>query len=687
VRIRILVITFIVRSPFRFIGFAGLALFLATAAGMRGQGTGDSPAVQADKVVVEGSQDEKEAFGATRAEIDGAEPVLTQSWHEISAQVPNFQVESAGSNSFGAIFTLRGLANTPYFSEPAVTVYFDDIPLGGSFTYPTDLIGFGSATVLRGPQPTGFGRAGDGGVVVFLPTAAQSKDAGEIRLGLGDYDARSLTMEDGGPQNATADFDVAAAYVRRDGYIENTQIGQRVDDERAMSAFARERFHPSSTSEVSVEILTARHRDGAAPLVPLGGPFYTVERSQEGETDTDTFGAALKGVVNMDAARFTTVTSYTHWKLNPYDDWLVLPPPIDSNLTQSQEAVNEELRLASTCGGEFSWDMGAWLSGGTTTGAAQRSIGGVFPIEASDFGYSRREAAVFGELVFVPAPTWKITIGVRTQATEKDYHQDEELPSPNPHLHFTRSDDAFLPKVVASHDLGTQTAAYASISSGTRPGGYAAYTDNPALIPYSAEHTTAFEAGLGTSLAENSVKLTARAFDYEIRNYQIERSFSSTDYFVATAPRARSVGGELEGTWTPMTHWTVALNLGVTHATLVEFHDPLTGASHEGDRAPYAPSYTAALSISYRPSLGWFASASIASTGRTFYTESENPVYAQNAYAVASGRIGYESARWRVSLYIENAANEGYYTLIVPGVNSAAPGDPRNFGSELALKF
>jgi iron complex outermembrane receptor protein len=673
-----------VRRP---IGLTGFALLIATSIGMHGQVPGESPAIQADKVVVEGSQNGNDSQGATRATIDGAEPVLIQSWQQVSAQVPNLQIESAGASSFGAIYTVRGLANTPYFSEPAVTVYFDAIPLGGSFTYPTDLIGFASANVLRGPQPTGFGRAGDGGVVVFRPSSSQSMDAGEIRLGFGDYNARSLTMVDGGPQNAAADFSVAAAYAQRDGYIENTQIDQRVDDERAMSAFARERFHPSSTSEISLEILAARHRDGAAPLVPLGGPLYTVERSQEGETDTDTFGAALKGVVNMDAARFTTVTSYTKWKLNPYADWLVLPPPIDSRLTQSQEALNEELRLASTPGGEFSWDTGAWLSGGTTAGAANRSISGVFPIEASDFGYSRREAAIFGELVLVPAPAWQVTIGGRAQRTEKDYHQDEALPSSNPHLHFTRSDDAILPKVVATRDLGMQTGAYGSISSGTRPGGYAAYTDNPALIPFSAERTTAFEAGLGTSLAADTVKLTARAFDYEIRNYQIERSFSPTDYFVATAPRARSLGAELEGTWTPMAHWTIALNVGITDATLVEFHDPLTGASASGERAPYTPAYTGGLSVTYRPNTGWFASASIAATGRTFYTESENPAYVQGSYAVTSGRIGYEAARWRVTLYIENAANEDYYSLIIPGVNSAAPGDPRNFGSELALKF
>jgi iron complex outermembrane recepter protein len=415
--------------------------------------------------------------------------------------------------------------------------------------------------------------------------------------------------------------------------------------------------------------------------------LFTVERSHEGETDTDTFGAALKGAIDADRVRFTTNTSFTNWKLNPYDDWLVLPPAIDSHITLTQKALNEELRLASLAGADAMWNVGAWLSGGTTSGAADRTLNGAFPIEVSDYRFTKREAAVFGEIELAPAPSWQVSIGARLQETEKNHDQNEEAPISGLHLHFTRTDDAFLPKVVIHRGLGEQSSAYASISSGARPGGFAAYTDNPALIPFSAEHTTALEAGERTTFANRTVILAVRAFDYEIRNYQIERSFSSTDYFVATAPQARSLGAELEATWTPADHWEIALNAGLNDTTLIEFHDPLTAVSYAGDRAPYAPSYTAGLSISFHPARGWFASASIAATGRTFYTESENPLYAQNSYAVASGRLGYEAARWRVTFYMENAANEGYYTLIIPGVNSAAPGDPRNFGSELALKF
>lgn len=670
-------------------GLAGAVVLLSAAVLPRApaQGMGGAPIQQADTVVVEAAPQGDEALVPSTAVLDAALPVAELDWTRVTEQVPNLQVEGAGTSSFGALYTLRGLANTPYFSDPAVTVYFDDIPLGATFTYPTDLFGFGTASVFRGPQPTAFGRAGDGGVIVLTPSLSGAQAAGEIRASIGDYDARSGALEAAGPEGGGADGSVAVASSSREGYIENTQIHERVDDQRALSAFAREHYRLGAASELSVELLADRHRDGAAPLVPLDGPLYAVERSHEGETDSDLVGAAVKGTFDTGAGRFTSVTSYTNAKLNPYDDLLVLPPPLDSHLTQSQDAWNEELRLASESKGPFSWSLGAWLSRATNAGVVDRNIDGVVPLDATQYHSTTRDAAGFGEIVFLPAPLWRLSFGARVEDTAKDYHQREAYPTAGLRFDLRRSDAEFLPRVALSREVDPDTTASASVSFGSRPGGFSAYTDKPALIPFQPEHTAAFEAGLRHSSPDKSFVLAARAFDYEIGNYQIERSFSEADYFVANAPKARSLGAELEATWDPAPGWSLAIAAGRQDVTLLQFHDPLTGASHAGDRAPYAPAYTAGFSATFRSALGWFAACGIAATGKTFYTESEDPADAQAAYAVVNARIGLDMRGWRFTLYIENAADKGYYTLIIPGVNSAAPGIPRTVGGEWAVRF
>ncbi len=658
---------------------------LAGRSAVSAQEVAPSSVVQTDALVVQAAPPVAAAASLARADLPAAEPVTGASWDQVTSRIANLEIESAGANSFGAITVLRGLANTPYFSDPAVTLYFDNIPLGGGFSYPTDLFGFGTASVFLGPQPTAFGRSGDGGVIVL--SAEPFQNGGEIRAGIGDYGARTGAVSGGISEGAQADGSVAAAFSDRNGYIANTQINQSVDRVQAREGFARERYRPTAASEITVELLADSHRDGAAPLVPLNGPLYTVQRSQEGATDTDFFGAAVKGAVETGLGRLTAVTSYTNAKLNPYADWLVLPPPIQSNLQQSEQAWNEELRLDSAAGNAISWNLGAWLSAGSTAGSVDRTIAGVIPFEDSAYGYTRHEDAVFGELVLRPAAGWRLAVGGRLQRVAKVYHQDDFAPATGEPINLRRDDAAFLPTIAATRELADQTTVSARATLGTRPGGFAPYTDNPAFIPFAAEHIAAFEAGLRRVLAHPDLVLGVRGFDYEICNYQIERSFSAADYFVATAPRARSLGAEAQATWTPFAGGTVEAVAGLTDVRLLDFHDPITGQSFAGNRAPYTPTGTVGCTAAYHSARGWFVSVRVSAQGKTFYTESENPTYAQSPYAVVAARLGFETPRWRLTLTVDNAAAQGYYTLIIPGVNSAAPGAPRTIGSELAVKF
>jgi hypothetical protein len=651
------------------------------------QESDDSAVVKEEKIVVEANPLLGSAADSGGNALALPQPASDQGWASVAPRIANFQVESSGSNSFGSVFSLRGVANTPYFSDSAVGLYFDYIPLGSTFTYPTDLFGFASASVFSGPQGTVFGRPGEGGVIVFRLPEPGSRASGELLLGTGDYNSNSASFQASGPLGPRGDATVAAAYVEHEGYIENTQINQRVGDERALTALARARYRPTASSEIGVELLTGRHRDGAQPLVPLGGSFTTVQRSHEGETDTDTVGAAARAAVETGAGRLTAVTSFTDWRLQPYEDWLVLPPPLDSNLTLTQETWSEELHLDSNPAPGVSLKTGAWLSDSRTSGATERSILGLFPIEKSDYTGTHYDAAVFGEALFEPAPGWTASVGVRIENEAKDYHQDEQVPTAGLHYHFLDSNDFFLPKIAIRHALGPDTTAEASLSLGTKPAGFSPYTDKPQLIPYAAEHATAFEAGLTTECERRTVSLTARVFAYEIENYQIEQSFSATDYLVATAPRARSLGSEFEAEFRPLPGWTVNATGGITDAALLKFNDPLTGASYAGNRAPYAPAYTADVGIGYRMAGGVFGRADLVAKGRTFYTESEAPAYAQGPYALANARAGYEARRWRLTVFVDNIAGREYYAQILPGVKSAAPGAPRTVGSELALKF
>ena len=64
-----------------------------------------------------------------------------------------FSINDAGARGFGqTTTTLRGLGNTPYFSDSSSPIYLDDIPLVSAFTFPTALYDFTQVAINRGPD-------------------------------------------------------------------------------------------------------------------------------------------------------------------------------------------------------------------------------------------------------------------------------------------------------------------------------------------------------------------------------------------------------------------------------------------------------------------------------------------------------------------------------------------------------
>jgi iron complex outermembrane receptor protein len=666
---------------------------LPASAALGGRGAAFAQAVAPDiiqtpGIVVTDTSLTFDAAGTTRVALEPEVDAPLSSWDALGRSVANLHVSESRAGGYGGLFELRGLANTPYFGEPSVTVYLADIPLPSSFTYPTGIFGFGSATVFRGPEGTEFGRATDGGVVVLAPDSPSIAPSAEAIAGGGSYDSRQIAATAQTGASGTADAMVAADYDARSGYIENQQLGVRVDDQEDEDLFARARLRPAKGDEIALEVLRTRSRDGAQPLVPLGGPLFDVSRAMEGVTDLDSWGAALKGTFSLPGSTtLETDTSYTDWRMNPYADYLVLPPPLESRIIQDQKSWNEEVRLATDPLASVHGEVGAWLSKGTTDNFSDRSVLGLYPIEVSSFEQGNRSAALFGEAVFAPAPAWRLTAGLRAESDAKDFVRLEQVPTPGLAYVGSGRYDGLLPRVAASWAASADSHLEASVAMGLRPGGFSSFTDNPSFIPFAAERSTAYSAGWETALAGKTVTLAVRAFYDDITNLQIERSFSATDYFVATAPRAHSEGGEIEGRWRPAKDWSLSLAAGLSSVRLDSFFAPIGGRNESGNDAPSVPLYNAGLEAAYRPGKGWFAAAQLTAVGRTYFDELETPRYTQAAYSLVGLRTGYGTGRWTVTLYGDNLANARYYELIVPGVNSGEPGAPRTVGAKVAIRL
>lgn len=659
---------------------ASAAVFVSSAIGGLAQ-----PVQHADPVIVSESA-LAQPPGTSELRLATTTPTAAWTFDAIGDRTANLHLNSAGAMLFGAPISLRGLANTPYFSEPAVGVVFGDIPLGHAFTFPSGLFGFAAATVARGPQPTALGRGAEAGTIRFMPADSMGASTLELRAGFGSFGQRTAALEAKSPRHDRADAVAAIAFERRDGFVSNTQLGTDVDAVETASGHAQVRVRPGPRTELTFQLLAHQHRDGAQPLVPLGSDGRHVARSREGATESDFLGGAVKAVIDSAVGRVTATTSATGWTLAPYSNRLVLPPTLDSQLEQRQRIWTTEVSLGAATANEGTWEIGGLWSQTDTSGAVTRSIPSLFPIEDSRYGIDGARGAAFANAAWSLAPRLQLQAAVRLETTHKDFSRSQRLPVAT---QFTdsRRFTAVLPKLTLTHALSADTTISTSVGRGARPGGWSAYTDKPALAAFAQEKIDSFEGEVRTLLARRTVQVTVRAFAYAIRDYQIERSFTATDYLVVNAPRARSTGGELETAWRPVSACTVTATLGVTDITLRRFTDPFTAADHAGSRAPYAPSYDAHLGATYRFSAGWFVAASATAVGRTYFDEAETITTSAAPHRTLDATAGFEGKRWRVCVFGQNLTDATYATLVVPGVRHFVPGAPRRYGLEVTRSW
>jgi len=433
-----------------------------------------------------------------------------------------------------------------------------------------------------------------------------------------------------------------------------------------------------------------RARDGEQPLVPLTGPLYIIDRKNSGETNLDTRNAGLTAAATTSWGRVSLTSSVNDWRLGPYRSVLAFgPAELLNDVHLVQRNYNQELKLASSDKGEFRWHSGLFFSDGSTTGTFTRAFG-PFVIEDSSYTIDTTHVAAYGETSLSVQSAVTLTAGLRIEEVQKTFVRTERTPSNQAYTLHHRS-SALTPKLEVGYEPKPSLRFFGSVGAGFKPGGFSAFTGNRSLAAFGPERTLALEGGVSHSAFHDTLTWTARVFAYDIRGYQIERSFATgavtDDYLVVSAPRARSTGFELETTWHPAKALGITAGYGLTQVILREFADPFTGQRFDGNRAPYVPSYDFSLRCDYKHPSGWFLTAKWSTNGTTYYTEAANNAFAQGTYSLLGGRVGFAVGHWRLSLFADNILNRGYYSSISAGTNHGTPGAPRTQGIDLQFAF
>jgi iron complex outermembrane receptor protein len=243
------------------------------------------------------------------------------------------------------------------------------------------------------------------------------------------------------------------------------------------------------------------------------------------------------------------------------------------------------------------------------------------------------------------------------------------------------------PTVGIDREIGDRALVYAKSTYAFKPGGFSAYADDPAYVPFNEERVWASEAGIKTAWLDQRLTANLAGFYSSVEDYQVERSFTVTDYAVFNAAEAEIYGVEFDSRYSISPNLDFQGSIGYTHATLTDYTDPITGANLDGVTAPFVPEFDAVAALDYHLENGLFARIEYLATGNTKFDDFNRAEFQQNAYGLINAAVGWRNDQRSISVFGTNLGAEEYYTIMNTDIRTGAVGIPRIIGVKAGIQF
>lgn len=161
--------------------------------------------------------------------VTGAEQIensLARDLNDLQTLVPSLRVNQLQSSA-NTNFIIRGFGNGANNAgiEPSVGVFIDGVYRSRSAAQIGDLPNLQRVEVLRGPQSTLFGKNASAGIISIVTRPPQFEFGGSAELSYGNLNAIIARADVTGPISENVAFSVSGNLNKRDGYVEDINLG------------------------------------------------------------------------------------------------------------------------------------------------------------------------------------------------------------------------------------------------------------------------------------------------------------------------------------------------------------------------------------------------------------------------------------------------------------------------------
>ncbi len=710
----------------------------------------DRPASELDTVVVtstkreERMQDVPAAISVISARDIDTAGLTTAA--DIAPLVPGFvMVPLFGSSGYNPV--IRGLSTT--IGEPNVGFFIDGVymPSRAGLDFMLD-DHIQRIEVARGPQYALYGRNTFAGAINVVTKAPANDFSGSARIGVGSDGLREGSAGIAGPLIADRLYYRVGTLARdSDGFYSNGKTGDALDWNRRRSAYVTLDAYPGERSDVRLNLMHDRLRDGdvAQRFLSNNGSFITRYNDLQqffgdvpslddgfavtpGHFDRDNTIGSLSLHYTVDAGKFTSITAYNRLKVDQRYDSDYTPIDIaEAGTRGTQKQWSQEFTFATSGKRRVDWLAGAYFYDFEDDHRdTSRFVGSAAPlggVQATNVEKTRSRA-LFGQATWHMTDQWSLGLAMRYTIEDKsiDVVQTNLPGAGNPAgsvltTHLSNRFEPFTPGLYLTWKPNERSTWYASAVKATKVGGFNSLITNGAIAPserrYDAETSMNYELGGKFSLLDGRLLLETDA--YAIRwDDQIVRSIGQLGAVLnVNAGRTSSHGVEGSFEFRPSTAWTLRGGASWNRSEYDEYVFPLIGAiggdpDLSGRPLQYSPEWTANLGAMRTFALGeWTGYV----RGDAQYRDRMAAVQTATATVPASTRVNLhagvrrgpiEITVWVDNLFDDDAASAALFLTDPANVFEFATGQrpgrqlfqplvtapvPRTFGVGLRYSF
>jgi iron complex outermembrane receptor protein len=684
----------------------------------------------------------------------------------LSGKVPSFYAETTTGRIFPR-FYIRGLGNIDFYlgaSQP-VSIIQDDVVLEHVVLKSNPVFDVKQVEVLRGPQGSLFGRNTTAGIVKFDTNRPTETLQGRASASYGTYGTTTFDGGIGGPiAGDKLMFRLSALYQHRDDYVDNTFAGASADgtvtpQKDAMGGFDEKDVRLQILAKPSDQLTVlasvhARNYEGTSTLflrqaLKKGSNTSTAPRDSVAfdEADNnpqayDTQGTSLNiaydfgGVTLTSISAFETTSGYSRGDTDggAAANYPVggVPNGFGQSMGQVRDLdqLTQEIRLASNGDDRLKWQVGGmYFDSRDTTDFYQRAyFTKTNPNNWVELNNLNTSWAVFGQASYKVTEALTITAGLRdTYDAKKTVLAKTANTAANVQTYAGRryvrlSDQQVSWDLSANYEVNPDLNLYARAAKGFRgptiQGRSAVFGSD--FTTANSETILSWEAGFKSTLLDDSLRLNASAFTYEVKDIQLNGNDSNGNGVLFNADKAKAYGLEADAEWRPIANLTLTAGLSLLHSEIDDkrvyaqvcglnnvivctVQSPTKaivgpfGTSYytqiDGNPLPNAPKYNFSFTGRYDVPVGADGKLFVATDwnvqGYTNFVLYKTDEFYSKGNFEGGLKLGYEGGNgaYEVALFGRNITNEKNLKGVIENYMAAVYNDPRIVGISVSAKL